>query len=265
MDKYRKALLGAAGLIALTASGQKPADAAVPPDEANKILEKAAAVSAGHQAYGDPLFELMARTKGSFEQSAVDSALTEMLANPSPEQVEQIPNLIAGLSGLGASSDVVAKSRNLLVQLVSNAANISDDVKEATLTELQQEQADTFQPAQAGTFKLAQDDEALRRRKKLEEGQVGQTGGASSDIRVKHDISLVRRLDNGLGLYRFSYIGSNDSYVGVMAQEVEKVMPEAVVVGDDGYLRVHYDMLGIRMQSWQDWVASGQPIPTTKH
>ena len=87
----------------------------------------------------------------------------------------------------------------------------------------------------------------------------------TSDIRMKHDIALVGRLDNGLGFYRFSYNGSDKAYVGVMAQEVEEVMPNAVVYGRDGYRRVKYDMLGIQMQTWEEWVASGQKIPTTTH
>jgi len=48
-----------------------------------------------------------------------------------------------------------------------------------------------------------------------------------------------------------------------MAQEVEAMMPEAVLRGSDGYLLVNYDRLGLRMQTWDDWVASGQRIPTT--
>ena len=48
-----------------------------------------------------------------------------------------------------------------------------------------------------------------------------------------------------------------------MAQEVQAVMPDAVVRGSDGYLRVFYDRLGLRMQSWEDWVASGEKIPAT--
>jgi hypothetical protein len=90
-------------------------------------------------------------------------------------------------------------------------------------------------------------------------------GGMMSDIQVKHDIVLLGHLDNGLGFYRFSYNGSDKAYVGVIAQEVEAVMPEAVVHGSDGYLRVKYDMLGIRMQTWEEWVASGQKIPLTSH
>jgi hypothetical protein len=74
---------------------------------------------------------------------------------------------------------------------------------------------------------------------------------------------MLGRLDNGLGFYRFSYNGSNKAYVGVMAQEVQAVMPEAVIRGSDGYLRVYYDRLGLRMQTWDEWVASGQKIPTT--
>src|SRR2546423_4944710 len=46
-----------------------------------------------------------------------------------------------------------------------------------------------------------------------------------SDMMLKHDISLLGQLDNGLGFYRFSYNGSDKAYVGVIAQEVQTVMP----------------------------------------
>ena len=90
---------------------------------------------------------------------------------------------------------------------------------------------------------------------------VALTDSSPSDIRLKHNIALLGRLDNGLGFYRFSYNGSDKAYVGVMAQEVEAVMPEAVVRGSDGYLRVFYDRLGLRMQAWEEWVAAGEKIP----
>jgi hypothetical protein len=84
-----------------------------------------------------------------------------------------------------------------------------------------------------------------------------------SDLRLKHDVALLGHLDNGLGFYRFSYNGSDAAYVGVMAQEVEALIPDAVVRGDDGYLRVNYGRLGFAMQSWEDWVAAGEKIPAT--
>ncbi len=78
---------------------------------------------------------------------------------------------------------------------------------------------------------------------------------------LKHDITLLGRLDNGLGFYRFSYVGSDKAYVGVMAQEVQTIMPAAVVRGRDGYLRVFYDKLGLELQTYDRWMASGARLP----
>jgi hypothetical protein len=78
---------------------------------------------------------------------------------------------------------------------------------------------------------------------------------------LKHDIALLGHLDNGLGFYRFSYNGSTKAYVGVMAQEVQQVMPQAVVRGRDGYLRVYYDKLGLKFESYEQWLGSGAEIP----
>ena len=77
-----------------------------------------------------------------------------------------------------------------------------------------------------------------------------------SDIRLKRDIVEVGRLDNGVGLYRYRYQRSDQTYVGVMAQEVAKVVPDAVMHGGDGYLRVDYGRLGLRLMTWDEWVAS---------
>lgn len=82
-----------------------------------------------------------------------------------------------------------------------------------------------------------------------------------SDIRLKRDVTLLAHLDNGLGLYRYRYAWSDTSYVGVMAQEVAARFPDAVTQGPDGFLRVNYSSLGLRLVTWDDWVASeaGQP------
>jgi len=80
--------------------------------------------------------------------------------------------------------------------------------------------------------------------------------GGPSDIRLKRDIEPLGRLDNGLGLYRYRYNWSDQLYVGVMAQEVAQYDPAAVVRGPDGYLRVYYDRLGLKLQTWEEWVAS---------
>ncbi len=92
-------------------------------------------------------------------------------------------------------------------------------------------------------------------------GGGGRGGGRRSDIRLKHDISLLGHLDNGIGFYRFSYNGSNKAYVGVMAQDVQHVMPQAVARGRDGYLRVNSNRLGLKFESYNQWIKSGGEIP----
>ena len=94
-------------------------------------------------------------------------------------------------------------------------------------------------------------------------GGGGRGGGRRSDIRFKHDVILLGHFDDGLGFYRFSYNGSDKSYVGVIAQEVEQVVPRAVTRGRDGYLRVNYDRLGIKFESYREWIGSGAKIPAT--
>ena len=97
-------------------------------------------------------------------------------------------------------------------------------------------------------------------------GGFGGGGGGvrRSDMRLKHDIVLLGRLDDGLGYYRFVYNGGHTAYVGVMAQEVRTVMPEAVTRGPDGYMRVSYDRLGLPFETYDQWVASGAHLPDRK-
>jgi len=93
-------------------------------------------------------------------------------------------------------------------------------------------------------------------------GFRGGGGGRRSDIRLKHDVVLLGHLSSGLGFYRFVYDGENKAYVGVIAQEVQAVRPDAVVRGQDGFLRVLYGRLGLTFDSYEHWLASGGRIPS---
>jgi hypothetical protein len=85
-------------------------------------------------------------------------------------------------------------------------------------------------------------------------------GGRRSDIRLKEDIVPLMQLSNGLELYRFRYKGSDHTaYVGVMAQEVQKVDPSAVWRDRDGYLRVNYDQIGVEFMTWKEWLVRKGP------
>jgi hypothetical protein len=47
-----------------------------------------------------------------------------------------------------------------------------------------------------------------------------------------------------------------------MAQEVQKVVPTAVARGEDGYLKVYYDKLGLTFETYDRWIQSGAHVPT---
>jgi hypothetical protein len=88
-----------------------------------------------------------------------------------------------------------------------------------------------------------------------------------SDIRLKRDIVELARLDNGIGVYRYRYVWSDQVYVGVLAQEVELIVPEAVYHGPDGYLRVIYSRLGLPMRTWEEWASetAGRTVGSDEH
>ena len=61
-----------------------------------------------------------------------------------------------------------------------------------------------------------------------------------SDRRLKHDIHRIGETDEGLPIYKFKYKGDDKTNIGFMADEVEKIHPEAV--GEShGFKTVDYD------------------------
>ena len=82
-------------------------------------------------------------------------------------------------------------------------------------------------------------------------GQAGTNRKPASERRVKEDIVRIGDHPLGFGLYLFDYRPEHRAQwghgrqFGVMIDEVEIVMPEAVSMHPDGYKRVDYAMLGI--------------------
>ena len=65
-----------------------------------------------------------------------------------------------------------------------------------------------------------------------------------SDRRLKENLQEIGELLSGIKIYSYNFIGETDREIGVIAQEVLPILPEAVEVDEDtGYYRVHYDML----------------------
>ena len=73
-------------------------------------------------------------------------------------------------------------------------------------------------------------------------GLAGTLGGAAikSDRRLKTDIERVGTLDNGLPVYSYRYKDGGPVHIGLMADEVRTIHPEAVTTTPDGFDAVFY-------------------------
>lgn len=97
---------------------------------------------------------------------------------------------------------------------------------------------------QQANYKVQQD------RLALEDGGAmqlaGMLGGAAitkfSDRRLKRDARKIRDDERGFGWYEFDYVWGGERQVGVMADEIERVIPQAVG-RSGGYATVNYAML----------------------
>jgi hypothetical protein len=75
--------------------------------------------------------------------------------------------------------------------------------------------------------------------------------GIPSDQRLKRDIHQFTSMPNGIKLYSFKYLWSDDVYVGVMAQDLlsNAQWKDAVITSNTGYYSVDYSKLGIQMMT----------------
>jgi len=85
-------------------------------------------------------------------------------------------------------------------------------------------------------------------------GQLGATlFSSSSDERLKTNINLIEQSLSKIEQIRgvtFNYIDNNHASVGVIAQDVEKVLPQAVSIDEEGYKAVHYNgVIGLLVEA----------------
>ena len=73
-------------------------------------------------------------------------------------------------------------------------------------------------------------------------GTFGGASGLFSDRRLKTNIKKIGVADNGLNVYSYNYVWGGPTQLGYMADEVEKLIPEAVGESQ-GYKTVNYGMI----------------------
>jgi len=73
-------------------------------------------------------------------------------------------------------------------------------------------------------------------------------GNFFSDRRLKTDIRRVGTSDSGIAIYNFRYRGELQWHQGVIAQDLLKTHPQAVVQADNGYLMVNYGVIDVEFR-----------------
>ena len=77
---------------------------------------------------------------------------------------------------------------------------------------------------------------------------VGSVFIEPSDKLLKENIKKLGESPSGLGIYKFNYIGNAKKYIGAMADDVKKIVPEAVVTMANGFLGVNYNLIDVQFK-----------------
>ena len=156
------------------------------------------------------------QTGANFQNTARQNSLQEQLALRN-QPINEISALMAGgqvtlpqFTGYNAPN--VAGST--IGQNVYNTAGIQN---QQYMTQMQANAANN-----AGLFGLGASGLGAL-------GKIGASAVLGSDRKIKRDIHRVGATKGGLPIYLYRYINDNTPYLGVMADEVEKVIPEAVI------------------------------------
>lgn len=78
-------------------------------------------------------------------------------------------------------------------------------------------------------------------------GAISGIGSLFSDIRLKENIKQIG-MESGHKIYEFNYVGESARNIGVMAQDVIKTHPNAVIMDDSGFYKVNYDAIGVKFR-----------------
>ena len=131
----------------------------------------------------------------------------------------------------GTVSNIIAQARPQAAQQLANlglgTAGLGGNLLGLTLNSILGERGQDMQQQNANMGFLTSGLSSLV-------GAGGQMGSAAimgSDYRIKENIKRVGKL-GPLNVYTFNFIGEKKRHIGFIAQEVHKIFPEAVLVGD---------------------------------
>src|SRR5262249_44054576 len=86
-------------------------------------------------------------------------------------------------------------------------------------------------------------------------------GGAGPPSRPSTRFFFSGISPTGFATNPFVFTGEVKTILGGISKEGKTLIPKAVVRDRDGSLRVFYEKLGIRFQTYEEWIVSGARVP----
>lgn len=200
--------------------------------EAQQQAISALEQGAGFQArvrQGEEALLQRASATGGLRGGNIQAALAQFRPQMLQQEIETQYGRLGGLTSLGQQSAAGVGTAGM--QTGARVAGLYGDVGAAQAgKELAQGQA------MAGLFNLPAQFLGMQYGAKV--GTPG-FGNIFSDRRLKRNITKIGTRPDGLGVYEFEYIWGGGRQIGLMAQEVQGVYPDAVGEAG-GYLTVNY-------------------------
>lgn len=200
--------------------------------EAQQQAISALEQGAGFQArvrQGEEALLQRASATGGLRGGNIQAALAQFRPQMLQQEIETQYGRLGGLTSLGQQSAAGVGTAGM--QTGARVAGLYGDVGAAQAgKELAQGQA------MAGLFNLPAQFLGMQYGAKV--GTPG-FGGVFSDRRLKRNITKIGTRPDGLSVYEFEYIWGGGRQIGLMAQEVQGVYPDAVGEAG-GYLTVNY-------------------------
>ena len=200
--------------------------------EAQQQAISALEQGAGFQArvrQGEEALLQRASATGGLRGGNIQAALAQFRPQMLQQEIETQYGRLGGLTSLGQQSAAGVGTAGL--QTGARVAGLYGDVGAAQAgKELAQGQA------MAGLFNMPAQFLGMQYGAK-----VGTPGFSNifSDRRLKRNIVKIGTRPDGLGVYEFEYVWGGGRQIGLMAQEVQGVYPDAVGEAG-GYLTVNY-------------------------
>lgn len=221
-------------------------------EEANKALQRSMAAQ-GSTLGGGGYGEINPQVAAALQEQNQNLASTEYGNAYNRYNTDQGNkfNMLMGVSGLGAG---------VAGQQVQAGANYANQVGQTNTSlasaQMNAQMANNSQPSMfssllgagaqlGGAFLTGGGSLAASGAGGLSSGALAL--GGFSDIRLKENIKLVD-VQQGHNIYEFNYRDGSDKYRGVMAHEVQKTEPDAVMKMSNGYLAVDYNKIGLQME-----------------